>query len=89
MYICLFFNIILITGWMDGFYMDTRNYQVFARPFIGAMDGHIDAISCMAKNPTHLKGFFSGSMDGDIRLWDIASRSYSLLIIISTALYII
>lgn len=25
--------------------------KVFARPFIGAMDGHIDAISCMAKKP--------------------------------------
>ncbi|XP_042971987.1 DDB1- and CUL4-associated factor 13 isoform X1 [Carya illinoinensis] len=48
--------------------------KIFARPFIGAMDGHIDAISCMAKNPNNLKGIFSGSMDGDIRLWDIASR---------------
>lgn len=48
--------------------------KIFARPFVGAMDGHIDAISCMAKNPNHLKGVFSGSMDGDIRLWDIASR---------------
>ncbi|CAI0394127.1 unnamed protein product [Linum tenue] len=48
--------------------------KIFARPFIGAMDGHIDAISCMAKNPNFLKGIFSGSMDGDIRLWDIASR---------------
>ncbi|KAF8413829.1 hypothetical protein HHK36_001823 [Tetracentron sinense] len=48
--------------------------KIFARPFIGAMDGHIDSISCMAKNPNHLKGIFSGSMDGDVRLWDIASR---------------
>ncbi|XP_058095796.1 uncharacterized protein LOC131241136 [Magnolia sinica] len=48
--------------------------KIFAKPFIGAMDGHIDAVSCMAKNPNHLKGIFSGSMDGDIRLWDIASR---------------
>ncbi|KAL2931389.1 DDB1- and CUL4-associated factor 13 [Bienertia sinuspersici] len=48
--------------------------KVFARPFIGAMDGHIDAVSCMAKNPSDLKAMFSGSMDGDIRLWDIASR---------------
>ncbi|CAL8108573.1 unnamed protein product [Prunus armeniaca] len=38
------------------------------------MDGHIDSISCMAKNPNHLTRIFSGSMDGDIRLWDIASR---------------
>ncbi|THU69878.1 hypothetical protein C4D60_Mb08t19070 [Musa balbisiana] len=49
--------------------------KIFARPFIGAMDGHIDAVSCMAKNPNHLKGIFSGSMDGDIRLWDIATRA--------------
>lgn len=48
--------------------------KIFARPFIGAMDGHTDAISCMTKNPNYLKGVFSGSMDGDIRLWDIASR---------------
>lgn len=48
--------------------------KIFAKPFIGAMDGHVDAISCMAKNPNYLKGIFSGSVDGDIRLWDIASR---------------
>ncbi|KAK4766500.1 hypothetical protein SAY87_008142 [Trapa incisa] len=48
--------------------------KIFARPFIGAMDGHLDAVSCMAKNPNYLKGIFSGSMDGDIRLWDIASK---------------
>jgi WD repeat and SOF domain-containing protein 1 len=38
--------------------------QIFAKPFIGAMDGHLDAVSCMAKNPNHLKAIFSGSMDG-------------------------
>ncbi|KAJ4804712.1 DDB1-and CUL4-associated factor 13 [Rhynchospora pubera] len=48
--------------------------KIFAKPFIGAMDGHIDAVSCMAKNPNHLKAIFSGSMDGDIRLWDLATR---------------
>ncbi|KAI4333924.1 hypothetical protein L6164_018674 [Bauhinia variegata] len=50
-----------------------KTEKIFARPFIRAMDGHIDGISSMAKNPNHLKGIFSGSMDGDIRLWDIAS----------------
>ncbi|KAG6419484.1 hypothetical protein SASPL_121706 [Salvia splendens] len=48
--------------------------KIFARPFIGAMDGHIDAVSAMAKNPANLKWLFSGSMDGDIRLWDLATR---------------
>ncbi|XP_022746698.1 DDB1- and CUL4-associated factor 13-like isoform X2 [Durio zibethinus] len=48
--------------------------KIFARPFIGAMDGHRDSIKCMAKNPNYLKAIFSGSDDGDIRLWDLASR---------------
>ncbi|KAF6152074.1 hypothetical protein GIB67_031396 [Kingdonia uniflora] len=48
--------------------------KIFARPFVRAMEGHIDAVSCMAKNPNHLKGIFWGSMDVDIRLWDIATR---------------
>lgn len=43
--------------------------KIFARPFVGAMDGHIDAVSCMAKNPNHLKGVFSGSMDGGMILF--------------------
>lgn len=33
------------------------------------MDGHFDAVSCMAKNPNHLKGIFSGSMDGGTGLF--------------------
>eukprot|EP00252_Welwitschia_mirabilis_P014666 TRINITY_DN3232_c0_g1_i1.p1 TRINITY_DN3232_c0_g1~~TRINITY_DN3232_c0_g1_i1.p1 ORF type:complete len:256 (+),score=20.14 TRINITY_DN3232_c0_g1_i1:328-1095(+) len=48
--------------------------RVFAKPFIAALDSHIDAVSAMAKDPKHLKSIFSGSMDGDIRLWDIAAR---------------
>ncbi|XP_030932505.1 DDB1- and CUL4-associated factor 13 [Quercus lobata] len=47
--------------------------KIFGRPFVGAME-HNEAISCMAKNPNHLKGIFVGSEDGDIRLWDITSR---------------
>ncbi|KAG4953351.1 hypothetical protein JHK87_038945 [Glycine soja] len=38
--------------------------KIFARPFIGALDGHIDAVSCMTRNPSQLKGIFSSSMDG-------------------------
>ena len=52
--------------------------KVFAGPFIGAMDGHIDSISCMVKNPNYLKRIFSGSMDGDIRLWGYSFQANSL-----------
>ncbi|KAG5052998.1 hypothetical protein JHK87_005196 [Glycine soja] len=38
--------------------------KIFARPFIGALDGHVDAVSCMTRNPSQLKGIFSSSMDG-------------------------
>ncbi|KAK3043379.1 hypothetical protein RJ639_002681 [Escallonia herrerae] len=50
------------------------------------MDGHRDSVSCMAKNPNHLKGIFSGSMDGDIRLWDIASSVRLWSVPIATAM---
>ncbi|KAF6155800.1 hypothetical protein GIB67_039131 [Kingdonia uniflora] len=49
--------------------------KIFARPFVGAMEGHIDAVSCMAKNPNHLKGIFSGSMDGASIKFQMGSRS--------------
>ncbi|KAF0919839.1 hypothetical protein E2562_031695 [Oryza meyeriana var. granulata] len=52
----------------------SQDLQIFARPFIGAMDDHVDVVSCMAKNPNYLKAIFSSSMDGDIHLWDIAAR---------------
>ena len=33
----------------------------------------MDAISCMAKNPSQLKGMFSGSMDGGTLIFPILS----------------
>ncbi|CAM6094942.1 unnamed protein product [Calypogeia fissa] len=48
--------------------------KVFSKPFIGAMSGHRDAVSCLIKNPRDLNCLVSGSMDGDIRLWDVAHR---------------
>lgn len=51
--------------------------KVFAKPFMGALNGHVDAVSAMSKNPKHLNCFFSGSMDGEIRLWDVAYRRTS------------
>eukprot|EP00245_Coleochaete_scutata_P003620 TRINITY_DN15364_c3_g1_i2.p1 TRINITY_DN15364_c3_g1~~TRINITY_DN15364_c3_g1_i2.p1 ORF type:complete len:453 (-),score=80.22 TRINITY_DN15364_c3_g1_i2:521-1879(-) len=48
--------------------------KVFAKPFMGAMAGHRDGISCMAKNPRRLNCLVSASHDGEIRLWDVAYR---------------
>lgn len=38
--------------------------QVFAKPFVGAMNGHADGVSCMAKNPRRLNCLVSASLDG-------------------------
>ncbi|XP_024384758.1 uncharacterized protein [Physcomitrium patens] len=48
--------------------------KVFAKPFVGALNGHADGVSCMVKNPRRLNCLVSASLDGDIRLWDVAYR---------------
>ena len=46
------------------------------------MDGHIDAVTCMAKNPNNLKGLFSGSADGGILFskLDFSPAAFSLIV---------
>lgn len=48
--------------------------RVFAKPFIGSLDGHRDGVSCMSKHPQRLAVLASGAFDGEIRLWDLAVR---------------
>lgn len=48
--------------------------KVFAKPFMGALAGHVDSISCMAKNPRHLNSLATASMAGEVYLWDVAFR---------------
>lgn len=51
--------------------------KIFAKPFIGALSGHSDYISCIAKNRTELNVLASGGFDGELLLWDIQSRKYT------------
>ena len=44
----------------------TKLERVFAKPFIGSLDGHRDGVQCMAKHPTSLSKFLSGSCDGEV-----------------------
>ncbi|CAG0887048.1 unnamed protein product [Cyprideis torosa] len=48
--------------------------RVFAKPFIGALDGHKDVVSCMSKNPKSLRQMASGAMDGEVILWDLGDQ---------------
>ena len=38
--------------------------RMFAKPFVGALGGHIDGVYSMAKHPTRLASMISGSGDG-------------------------
>lgn len=49
--------------------------KVFAKPFLGSLDGHKDGIQCMAKNPASLSLLLSGSCDGEIRIWNLINRN--------------
>jgi WD repeat and SOF domain-containing protein 1 len=46
----------------------------FAKPFIGALEGHVDGIYCMATSPLRLSTLVSGACDGEIRVWDLPSK---------------
>ena len=38
--------------------------RAFAKPFVGALNGHNDGVYCMAKNPRKITSLISGSGDG-------------------------
>ena len=40
--------------------------RVFAKPFLGSLDGHKDGISCLGKHPHRLSIMLSGSCDGEV-----------------------
>lgn len=48
--------------------------RIFAKPFIGALEGHRDGVYCIAKNRYRLSEIASGSGDGEVRIWDLKSR---------------
>lgn len=48
--------------------------RMFAKPFVGALAGHLDGVYCMARHPTDIKLLASGSADGEVRLWNLANR---------------
>jgi len=48
--------------------------RVFAKPFLGALDGHGDSVTCMVAHPHRLSRTASGAADGEVRLWDLSQR---------------
>jgi WD repeat and SOF domain-containing protein 1 len=48
--------------------------KIFAKPFIGSLDGHRDGIHCMSTIRGNLVPLISGSCDGEIRIWDLSTK---------------
>lgn len=41
---------------------------------MASLSGHIDGVYSLAKHPTRLDTIISGSGDGEIKIWDLASK---------------
>ena len=48
--------------------------RVFAKPFLGALDGHGDGVTALKAHPKQLSRAASASADGEIRIWDLTRR---------------
>lgn len=43
--------------------------KIYAKPFLGALDGHSDTATSLAVHPTSLINLISASANGEIRIW--------------------
>lgn len=48
--------------------------RMFAKPFLGALTGHHDIVTCMTRHPTSLSYLLSASADGVVKLWNVATK---------------
>ena len=49
----------------------TKLERIFAKPFLGALSGHVDGVFTLCKHPTSISTILSGSCDGEIRIWNL------------------
>lgn len=52
----------------------TKLSRVFARPFLFALDGHRDGVCTMTTVNSTLVKVASGSMDGQIKMWNLQNQ---------------
>lgn len=49
--------------------------RIFAKPFIGNLEGHKDGISAVCKHPMRLSVLISGAFDGELKVWNLSNRT--------------
>lgn len=47
--------------------------RVFAKPFIGSLT-HSEGVSALCRHPSRLSCVFTGTVEGELKLWDISKR---------------
>ncbi|TFY72576.1 hypothetical protein EVG20_g442 [Dentipellis fragilis] len=50
--------------------------RMFAKPFVAALEGHVDAVEVLKRRPDSVTNVVSASWDGDIILHDLARRTH-------------
>ncbi|KAM7292824.1 DDB1- and CUL4-associated factor 13 [Ixodes scapularis] len=48
--------------------------KIFAKPFLGSLDGHRDGVQVLQKHPKSLSHLISGACDGEVKIWNLAER---------------
>eukprot|EP00116_Pleurobrachia_bachei_P001438 sb/3461700/ len=48
--------------------------RVFAKPFVGSLDGHRDGVYSMLTHPKRLPILISGACDGEIKIWNVTTK---------------
>ncbi|KAJ8905874.1 hypothetical protein NDN08_002378 [Rhodosorus marinus] len=48
--------------------------RVFAKPFVYSLEGHEDGVYCFSRSRKEISKVCSGSADGSLRIWNLASR---------------
>lgn len=49
--------------------------RLFAKPFVGSLNGHVDGVYSLVKHPSQLNSMISGSGDGEIRIWNLSEQN--------------
>lgn len=48
--------------------------RIFAKPFIGSLDGHSDSVQKLTKHPKKVGVLFSAACNGEIKLWNLTNH---------------